>query len=636
MLLLPTTYHDYTKVNEFLPVDTLFPVAKACYALEVSSRPKVTIAPGKPPRVNLDLTDGVTVARLCAFGEVWMWEDLEVGARVYLECGLDLWNGEVQIKSPTRIRTAEVGCVVPVYRGKRGKGKQSESITPEFVYTKTREALQDHLDATAGYILSHFTGMDQEYLIRRAGLNCQSLQEMLLGIHAPKTLEQGLEGIARARALAAFEVVFKAEQQTAKKPNPKSVIKIKDGDIARLVALFKHPLTEHQAAGIADIVKDLRQPYSMNRLLSGDVGFGKTEVALIPAIAAQSAGAKVVIMCPSLIIVDQWVEKVRAYGAGIPVRIVAGKHKLAQEDLAENPILIGTTALVTRLEKVGLVPDFVIFDEQQKHGTAQKEKLVGPNTNKLDATATCQPKTGALVYYGGMDETILNQCPVVKKIASRIVPPEEKGRLFGDIKRLVETNPEAQVAIVYPNVSAGDAKGSLLAAAGNWERHFPGQVGILHGGMKDDEKQAAMQKMHSQELKVLLSSVLVETGITLPSLRCMAVVGADRFGVSTLHQLRGRLARHGGLGHFYMLLPDKEVADDAMARLKLVEEIHDGFLLAEKDAELRGYGSLSEDDDRQSGASHSSMFFGMRLMPKDIERALESGNLREKNGSLLP
>lgn len=482
--------------------------------------------------------------------------------------------------------------------------------------------MRGHLNETASYILSHFPGMDEEYLIRRSRIKFRSLRDMLLAIHAPASLQTAHDGIAAARALSAFEVVFNAERQTAKKPNPKSVINVREGDIARLIATFPHELTYHQREGIADIVKDLRAPYQMCRLLSGDVGFGKTEVAVIPAIAAQYSGAKVVIMCPSLIIVNQWVEKIQGYGKDIPVVVVSRQNRLNKEDLASNPILVGTTALVSRLPKIDHLPDFVIFDEQQKHGKNHKEQLVGPNTNRLEATATCQPKTAALVFYGGMDETILNQCPVSKKVTSRIVRHNEKRQLFARINTILDTIQGSQIAIVYPNVSVGTEKGSLLSAAVGWEKQFPGQVGILHGAMTDDEKTQIIARMHADQIRILLSSILIETGITLPSLRGMVVVGADRFGVSSLHQLRGRLARHGGVGYFYMLLPNDDVAEDTIARLELVAKHQDGFVLVEKDAEMRGYGSLGEDDDKQSGVSRSAMFFGMRLMPKDIERAL--------------
>lgn len=619
LLMLPTGYNDYTHIQDSIPCDTLYPVPRACYRLTALSNPnKKGIA---PPRVEFNVTDGTATAQLTAFGEAWLWDSVQKGQEIVVEAVFDIFNGYLQVKNPTLIHPSAVGRIIPIYRGKKGGGA-AKSISPDFVYGKTREALAAHLDVTADYILSHFTSMDEEFLIRRSGIPYPSLRSMLIAIHAPKTMEQGLAGLAAARSLAAFEVIFNAERQMARKPNPKSVINVRQADMEMLAARFPHKMTSDQLAGVADIVNDLRRPYPMMRLLSGDVGFGKTDVALIPAIAAHLAGAKVVIMAPSLLIVHQWVNKIAEYGKNFPVQVVAGNAKIDRDLLAKNPIMVGTTALVTRLPKLKWLPDFVIFDEQQKHGRKHKESLVSANTNRLEATATCQPKTGALVHYGGMDESILNQCPVEKKIHTRIVHHGERVRLFAHLQRVLDDVAGSQIAIVYPNVSAGETKASLLSASAGWERNFPGQVGVLHGGLTDEEKLGIIDKMHSGEIRVLLSSILIETGITLPALRGLLVVGADKFGVSSLHQLRGRLARHGGVGYFYMFLHSDEMADDTLHRLELLVKHTDGFVLAEKDAEMRGYGSMQDEDASQSGVSRSAMFFGMSLMPRDIELAL--------------
>jgi len=496
-----------------------------------------------------------------------------------------------------------------------------------------RLALASHLDETAYFIMLHFPVMEEKQLLRRAGVKFESLQEMLKSIHNPKTKQEGMEGLAAARAIAAFEVVFYAERQMVRKPNPVASIRVDLQHIEELKSKFPFNLTKHQDDGITDIVTDLRRPYRMNRLLSGDVGYGKTEVALIPAIAARAAGAKVAIMCPSLLIVNQWAEKIKGYGSKIPVCVIAGNGKASKAEnitkakLDSNPIMVGTTALITRLPKLDWTPDFVILDEQQKHGKNHKDTITGPNTNRLEATATCQPKTSAMVNYGGMDESILNQCPVDKQITTRIVLKEDKERMFSHIKRIMTDIKDSQIAVVYPSVSQEDEKTSLIAASATWEKLFPGQIGVLHGGMTDDEKVEVIRKMHNLEIRILCASVLIETGLTLPSLRGMVVVSADRFGVSALHQLRGRLARHGGQGYFHMYVPDEDISPDTISRLKLLENHTDGFVLAEKDAEMRGYGSISEDDDDQSGVSKSTLFYNLKLMPKDIETVARNRKL---------
>lgn len=622
LLCLPTGYKDCTNISEFLPTpaDTIFPTAKACYAITTTSHPNKAAL--SPPRVSFNVTDDYTTARLTAFGNVWTWLLLSKGSKIIVEGVVELWEGKLQIKNPTLIPDWMSGKVIPVYRGKRGRTK-NETISPEFVFEKTREALRTCMDGSASYLMRHFPGLDEEAVIRRAGIPFPSLRNMLQAIHAPKSVQQGEMGLQAARAIAAFELVFKAEQQTIRKPNSKSVVNIHQKVVDELIAKFPHPLTEDQKAGIADIVKDLKLPYPMFRLLSGDVGFGKTEVALIPALAAHATGAKIAILCPSTMIVAQWVEKIRSYGK-FPVIAVTSEAKFNADDLKNNPILVGTTALTNRAAKLKWVPDLAIIDEQQKHGHNQKDSLVAAHTNRLEATATCQPRTSALVFYGGISETILNQCPVSKKITTRLVHQDEKERLFAHMKRVMEEMPDSQFAVVYPNLSKGTGKTTLLASTEGWEKHFPGQIAVLHGKMTEGEKAAVIRKMNNKEIRVLLSTILIETGITLPFLRGMVVIGANKMGISALHQLRGRLARHGGNGYFYMYLPEDIEDEDTLARLNLLVEYSDGFVLAEKDAEMRGYGSLDEEDSDQSGVSCSSMFYGVKLMPQDINRAIEA------------
>lgn len=618
LLLLPSGVNDYTKIKTALPFDTLYPTPLACYKLRVTSTPNKSGV--SPPRLTFTVTDGNVAAGVTVFGDIFAWSHVKKDDVIVIEAVLDVFNGYLNLKSPTLIPNKFAGKLVATYRGKKGANK-SKTISPEFIYTKTRDALAHHIDATANYLLSFFNGFDLESLVRRSKISFQTLQEMLIAIHSPKSMEEFDRGMAAARQIAAYEVIFNAQAQMARKPTPKSVINIRQADIETLISKFPHQMTEHQLTAISEITDDLRRPFTMMRLLSGDVGFGKTDTALIPAIAAHYAGAKVVIMAPSLLIVGQWIEKISQYDKSVPIQVVSGSVKINKEQLILNPIMVGTTALITRLPKIKFVADLVIFDEQQKNGKAQRESLTSPNTNRLEATATCQPQTAALVLYGGMSQSILNQCPVEKKIYTRIVQQDERSRLFTHLQRVLDEVSNSQIAIVYPNVADNKTKTSLLSSAAGWERKFPGQVGVLHGKLSDAEKVAIIDAMHSGKIRVLLSSVLIETGLTLPSLRAMVVIGADMFGVSSLHQLRGRLSRHGGTGYFFMYMENK-VADETFQRLELLVQHTDGFVLAEKDAELRGFGSILDESAGQSGRSRSAMFSSLSLMPKDIAAAL--------------
>lgn len=268
----------------------------------------------------------------------------------------------------------------------------------------------------------------------------------------------------------------------------------------------------------------------------------------------------------------------------------------------------------------------LVVDEQQKFSVSQKQAVVEACTNLLEVTATAIPRTTALVTHGGMNISILRDCPVSKNIQTRIVSATDAERLFAHTVKVLATG--AQVAVVYPLVDDPEQeKRSVIAAYEMWSRRFPGRVGMVYGAMKEAEKNEVIRKLKDKELSVLVSSTVIEIGVTIPELKSLVVVNADRYGVSTLHQLRGRVARRGGTGYFFIYLPDK-VKPEILARLQLLEQFKDGFSLAEHDAELRGYGDLTKEGDRQHGSSRSSLFVGIELAPSDIHQFRTPANLK--------
>lgn len=250
---------------------------------------------------------------------------------------------------------------------------------------------------------------------------------------------------------------------------------------------------------------------------------------------------------------------------------------------------------------------------------SQKIELTGFASNYLQATATPIPRTTALITHGAMDVSVLKEMPVVKNITTHIVTAGERKRLFDHTRKVLASG--GQIAIVYPIVNDDEQeKKSVVAAAVEWEKQFPGLVGMVHGQMKEAEKVAAVNGLKSGNQKIAVVSSVIEIGLTLPSLRSLIVVHAERYGTSTLHQLRGRVARLGGNGYFFLFLPET-VAPETMQRLQLLVDHSDGFTLSEKDAELRGYGDLFEDAERQSGNSRSTIFRCVDLTPSEIHAA---------------
>jgi ATP-dependent DNA helicase RecG len=249
----------------------------------------------------------------------------------------------------------------------------------------------------------------------------------------------------------------------------------------------------------------------------------------------------------------------------------------------------------------------------------------------LQATATPIPRTTALITHGAMDVSIIREMPVAKIITTHIVAAGDAKRLFDHTRKVLDGG--GQVAIVYPIVKDEEqAKKSVVAAFAEWNKRFPGLVGMVHGQMKEAEKVAAVDALKSGLHKIAIVSSVIEIGLTLPSLRSLIVVSAERHGTSTLHQLRGRVARHGGNGYFFMFLP-KAVTPETMQRLQLLVEHDDGFTLSEKDAELRGYGDLFEASERQSGTSRSTVFRCVDLTPKEIHAVANNGIHGDSRGA---
>jgi ATP-dependent DNA helicase RecG len=263
-------------------------------------------------------------------------------------------------------------------------------------------------------------------------------------------------------------------------------------------------------------------------------------------------------------------------------------------------------------------PDFVVIDEQQRFSVSQKAELTDARTNLLEATATPIPRTTALVTHGGLDVSILRESPVSKNVQTRIVAAGEARRLFEHTAKIIASG--GQVAVVYPVVRDRKREHKSVAKAyERWSKEFPNKVGIVHGDLSEAEKSAAIAKLRSGKHQVGVVSSIIEIGLTLPLLKSMIIVNPEVYGVSTLHQFRGRLARKGGVGYYFLFTPD-EVSPESYARLRLVVECSDGFELAERDAQMRGYGDLFEDSDRQHGKSNSTLFIGASLTPQDIHQ----------------
>lgn len=369
-------------------------------------------------------------------------------------------------------------------------------------------------------------------------------------------------------------------------------------------------LTGAQQRAIAEIDSDMKEPLRMLRLLQGDVGSGKTVVAAMAMMNVIECGAQAAIMAPTEILARQhahsfapWLET-----AGIPYIILTGRDKgkardaiLAQIADGSAKVVIGTHALFQEgvdFHDLGLA----VIDEQHRFGVHQRLKLStkGRGTDVLVMTATPIPRTLTLTAYGDMEVSRLDEKPPGRKpIDTRLLPNEKVDEMIDGVARQIETG--ARVYWVCPLVEESELI-DLQAAEARFDilkdRFGDGIVGLVHGRMKPAEKDSVMEKFARGDLKILVATTVIEVGVNVPEATVMVIEHAERFGLAQLHQLRGRVGR-GGTKSFCFLLYSGNLSNASKERLKIMRDTEDGFIIAEKDLELRGGGEIL--GTRQSG-----------------------------------
>jgi ATP-dependent DNA helicase RecG len=377
---------------------------------------------------------------------------------------------------------------------------------------------------------------------------------------------------------------------------------------ARAVLPFR--LTEGQRTALAEIVGDMQRPWPMQRLLQGDVGAGKTIVALLAAVVAMENKFQVAVMAPTEILAEQHFQTITRWLDGQPYRtaLLSGrvtpatrKHLLPAVERGEMDLVVGTHALVQG-HVVFKALALAVIDEQHRFGVIQRGQLAakGLRPDVLVMTATPIPRTLALTECGDMDVSVIRDLPPGRKPVKTLVKPDSRRDEVYTLLR-AELRRGRQAYVIYPLVEESE-KLDLKAAtamAQELERVFPEfNVALLHGRMKGDKKEAVMREFALGRLHLLVSTTVVEVGVDVPNASVMVVEHAERFGLSQLHQLRGRIGR-GPHESYCVLLYQAPWSDEARERLKAMADTSDGFVIAERDLALRGPGDFF--GTRQSG-----------------------------------
>jgi ATP-dependent DNA helicase RecG len=365
-------------------------------------------------------------------------------------------------------------------------------------------------------------------------------------------------------------------------------------------------LTNAQKKVIKEIRKDFLSGKHMNRLLQGDVGSGKTLVALLTALIAIGNDFQAALMAPTEILASQHFESISSFLANMDVKIellIGSTKKAARKEIHEKllngdlNLLIGTHALledVVQFKNLGLV----IIDEQHRFGVAQRAKMWKKNTTPphvLIMTATPIPRTLAMTFYGDLDVSVIDELPPGRKPISTIHRFEShRLRLFGFMREQIALG--RQVYVVYPLIKESETLdfNNLMDGFEAISRSFPMpsyQISIVHGKMRPEDKDFEMQRFVKGETQIMVATTVIEVGVNVPNASVMVIESAERFGLSQLHQLRGRVGR-GAEKSYCILMTGDKLSKEAQKRMETMVQTNDGFEISEVDLQLRGPGDL--------------------------------------------
>ena len=457
-------------------------------------------------------------------------------------------------------------------------------------------------------------------------LHLASRDEALRNIHFPESAK----ALERARVRLKFEELFYVQLNIVRyaSDNRRKYRGYVFPRIGNVFNSFYHdnlpfPLTEAQKRVIREIWNDMRSGRQMNRLLQGDVGSGKTLVALMSMLIALDNGYQACIMAPTEILAEQHLNTINNFLKGMDVRvelltgIVKGKRRnTILEDLAAGrvDILVGTHAVIedtVRFARLGMV----VVDEQHRFGVAQRAKLWSKSDNPphvLVMTATPIPRTLAMTLYGDLDVSVIDELPPGRKpIQTQHVYDAQLPQLYESIRRQIRLGRQAY--IVFPLIEESehiDLK-NLEDGYETLRQIFPEfKMSKVHGKIKPKEKEEEMQRFASGETQILVATTVIEVGVNVPNASVMVILDAQRFGLSQLHQLRGRVGR-GADQSYCILVTTYQLSADTRKRIDIMCETNDGFRIAEADLKLRGPGDLE-------GTQQSGMAFDLKIA--DIAR----------------
>lgn len=600
---------------------------------------------GHRERLVATFTDGSGYIELVWFNSIKMWNNRLLYNHTYVLLGRpNNFNGRYNIPHP-ELEDAQTTQQQPLTM--QPHYHTSERMKRMGIASRQMaDMVENAFKLLEGHVISEVL---PDYLLRR--YNLMSLDEALHKVHHPQTSKELPEATRRLKFEELFFLQLDILRYTQnRKMNYAGFVFKRVGSHFMQFYNERLPfeLTNAQKRVVREIRSDVVTGKQMNRLLQGDVGSGKTMVALLSCLLALDNGFQACIMAPTEILAEQHLQSVTEYLGNLPIKVelltgmVKGKkRKEVLAGIADGSIhiLIGTHALIepkVMFHNLGLV----VIDEQHRFGVKQRAQLWKKNVcppHILVMTATPIPRTLAMTVYGDLDVSVIDELPPGRKPIQTVhYRQTDRGRLFQGIRYQLQLG--RQVYVVYPLIKENEKLDLQDLQTGYNQlvdifKEY--RVGMVHGKMKSAEKESAMAAFKSGETQILVSTTVIEVGVNVPNASVMVIENAERFGLAQLHQLRGRVGR-GAEQSYCILMTKDHLTETSLRRMRVMVDSTDGFVIAEEDMKLRGPGDLE-------GTAQSGMPFDLKIanIVKDqelleIAREAASEILKQDPQNALP
>jgi ATP-dependent DNA helicase RecG len=558
----------------------------------VASEPVVSRFGYKKTRLNVRLMTDNESIMVTFFNQPWLKDKFETGneAAVYGK-----WNANRRSLMGMKVIGIDDNSVDSVYSVNKNIHQKTLVNLIKVAFEKYHDQIET---VVPNYLRLKYKLLDDEQIVS--------------GIHFPKSEEQSEEArrSAKFREFFLFQCGLQSIKRNDDNQNIGIVEKYDQKFLDDFIKSLPFKLTDAQSRVVQEILQDMASNHHMNRLLQGDVGSGKTIVSVIAMLASVTAGYQAAIMAPTEILAQQHFDKISKLLTPLKIRtaLLTGSLTKKEHDFIAGDILNGKTNIVVGTH--ALIQDsvefkdlgFIVIDEQHRFGVNQRKALrqKGNNPDVLAMTATPIPRTLAITTYGDMDVSRIDQLPAGrKKIETYWIRSQKIEQMYQFVAKELQTG--SQVYVVTPLISESetmDLKNAELIFDKFTELFGKKyKIGLLHGQMPNDQKEAVMSDFSDKKIDVLVSTTVIEVGVDVPNASVMVIYDANRFGLSQLHQLRGRVGR-GDKQSYCILIADPK-NESAAERMKILTSTNDGFVLAEEDLKMRGAGDLL--GNRQSG-----------------------------------